>query len=156
MQVARQVILAGNWSQAALDCVTLDYESRHRRRIVLTCDSGRELLLDLAEPARLRDGDALLTEHGPVRVRAAAEPLLELRTDSQAACVRLAWHLGNRHVPAQLGERWVRIRSDHVLAELAGRLGATVVPVTAAFDPEPGAYAGDAHAGGASGRAPWR
>jgi len=96
---------------------------------------------------QLHDGDALRLDDGSyVEVRAAAEPLLELRTASPAELTRLAWHLGNRHVAAELGHGWLRIRPDHVLADLAVRLGATVEAVSAPFEPEAGAYAAHAHA----------
>ena len=137
---------AGTWQGAAIDAVLLDYDARHRRRTVLRCLSGSELLLDLPVAAQLRDGDALLLEDGGyIEVRAAAERLLELRTASAAALTRLAWHLGNRHVAAELGDGWLRIRADHVLADLAVRLGATVRPIDAPFEPEAGAYARHAH-----------
>jgi urease accessory protein len=111
------------------------------------CASGREVLLDLAAAVQLRHGDALvLDEGGLIEVHAACEPLLELRTKSAASLTRLAWHLGNRHVAAELADAALRIRPDHVLAELARRLGATVIEVEAPFDPEPGAYSAHAHA----------
>jgi urease accessory protein len=147
MDHATEVAAAGTWDGAPVDVVELDYDGRHRRRVVMTCASGRALLLDLPAAVQLRDGDALrLADGGHVVVRAAAEPLLELRAPSAHALVRLAWHLGNRHVPAELGDGWLRIRPDHVLADLARRLGAEVLEKAAAFEPEPGAYAGHAHA----------
>lgn len=154
MQSTQSVIPAGAWSDPPIDTITLDYEARHRRRVVLTTDGGCELLLDLAHAVQLRDGDALRTDAGLIHVRAAAEPLLELRAADARACVRLAWHVGNRHVPAQLGDNWLRVRPDPVLADLAVRLGADVVAICAAFDPEGGAYA--AHAPDAERRVPLR
>jgi urease accessory protein len=137
---------AGTWQGSSTDAVVLDYDARHRRRTVLRCLSGSEVLLDLPAAVQLHDGDALQLEDGSyVEVRAAAEPLLELRTASAAALTRLAWHLGNRHVAAELGDGWLRIRPDHVLADLAVRLGATVAPIDAPFEPEAGAYATHAH-----------
>jgi len=148
MYVARSIARAGGWSDPPVDTVTLDYESRYRRRIVLHCDSGREILLELPAAVLLHDGDALLTPAGPVAVRSAAEPLVQFELVSTAACVRLAWHLGNRHVPTQLGERTLRIRPDHVLEGLAHGLGARVRHIEAPFEPESGAYdAGHMHAG---------
>jgi len=143
---ASEVLAAGTWGAIPVDAVELDYDGRHRRRVVLTCVSGREVLLDLPAAVQLKDGDALrLGDGGHVMIRAAAEPLLELRAPSAHALTRLAWHLGNRHVPAQLGDSWLRIRPDHVLADLARRLGADVLEVAAPFEPEAGAYAGHAH-----------
>ena len=146
MERASEVLPAGTWDRDSVDVVELDYDGRHRRRVVLVCASGRELLLDLPVAVQLKDGDGLALEAGGcVVVRAASEPLLELRAPSAHALTRLAWHLGNRHVPAQLGDGWLRIRPDHVLADLARLLGADVCETMAAFEPEPGAYAGHAH-----------
>ena len=146
MQRAGEVLQAGAWDGSAIDVVELDYDGRHRRRLVLACVSGREILLDLPGAVQLKNGDALrLDDGGCVVVRAAMEALLELRAPSAPALTRLAWHLGNRHVPVQLGDGWLRIRPDHVLADLARRLGADVHEACDAFEPEPGAYAGHAH-----------
>jgi urease accessory protein len=147
MQRASSTAVAGTWSGPPLDRVALDYEGRHRRRITLRCASGREVLLDLPAVTHLRGGDAIrLDDGGFVEVCAAAEPLLELRAPSPGALVRLAWHLGNRHVAAELGDDCLRIRADHVLANLALQLGATVLEVQQPFDPEPGAYSAHTHA----------
>jgi urease accessory protein len=147
VQRASHIAAAGTWTGVACDRAVLDYEGRHRRRTTLQCESGREVLLDLAAAVQLRHGDALLLDDGGlVEVHAACEPLLELRMASAANLTRLAWHLGNRHVAAELGEASLRIRPDHVLADLARRLGATVIEVAAPFDPEPGAYSAHAHA----------
>jgi urease accessory protein len=147
VQRASHIAAAGTWTGPACDRALLDYEARHRRRTKLQCESGREVMLDLAAALRLRHGDALvLDDGGLVEVHAAREPLLELRTACAANLTRLAWHLGNRHVAVELGDASLRIQPDHVLADLARRLGATVIEVAAPFDPEPGAYAAHAHA----------
>jgi urease accessory protein len=143
---AAAVLPAGSWSDP-IDEVLIDFDRRHRRRIVLTTQSGRELLIDLAHAVRLRDGDGLaLDDGGVVRVRARAEPLLEIHGHGDAELVRIAWHLGNRHLPVQLlGDR-IRIRADHVIAEMVEGLGGHVEAIDAPFDPEAGAYApGAAH-----------
>ncbi len=123
--------------------VTLDYEDRYRRRIRLHDDDGIPFLLDLAEATRLAEGDALaVTEGGYIQVRAAAEPVDDVRCRSLSDTARMAWHIGNRHVPVQvLADGTLRIRHDHVIAAMARRLGADVEPKTAPFAPEPGAYA---------------
>jgi urease accessory protein len=134
---------AGHWRGPAIDSVTLDYQGRHRRRIAMAGQKGTRFLLDLARATPLRDGDGLLLEGGGiVAVEAAPEPLLEVRCRRPADLVRVAWHLGNRHLPTQLlGDR-LRIRTDHVIAEMLKSLGAEVTPVLAPFDPEGGAYGG--------------
>lgn len=134
---------AGSWSGTVDDTVSIDFDRRHRRRHVLTAAGGAELLIDLPQAIRLRDGDGLALEDGRmVRVQAAAEELLEIHAHGPAELVRIAWHLGNRHLPVQLlGDR-IRIRRDHVIEAMVHGLGGHAAPVEAPFDPEAGAYAG--------------
>ncbi len=134
----------GHWTRdAAVDTVTLDYDHRHRRRIRLRTDGGRDLLLDLPKAVPLANGDGLRLEDGGwVEVRAAQEALLEIRAGDPWQLLRLAWHVGNRHVPAEILADAIRIRPDHVIAKMIEGLGGTVLPVDAAFQPEGGAYAG--------------
>ena len=105
----------GHWpEEAALDAVTLAFLDRHRRRIRLVADSGAPFLLDLARPQRLTDGDGLeLDDGGYVRVRAAPEPVIEIEADHATDLLRIAWHIGNRHLPVQAVEGRLRIRDDH-------------------------------------------
>lgn len=138
------VLPAGEWDAARESGrVLVDFDRRHRRRIVLATEAGEEVLIDLPHAVRLRDGDGLEAADGlVVRVVARPEALLEIRAQDPADLARIAWHLGNRHLPVQLlGDR-VRIRADHVIAEMARGLGAHVAEVEAPFDPEAGAYAG--------------
>ena len=141
---AREVLPAGSWDPAgAPDQVSIDFDRRFRRRILLRTDGGRDVLLDLPQAVRLRDGDGLLLEDGGiVRVVAVAEKLLEIHAHSDAELVRIAWHLGNRHLPVQLIRDRIRIREDHVIAEMVELLGGHVETIEAPFDPEAGAYAG--------------
>ena len=132
---------AGAWTGDAADMVVLDHDGRHRRRIVLTGLSGARYLLDLAEAAHLRDGDGLeLAAGGVVQVVAKAEPLLEVTAQSAAELIRLAWHIGNRHLAAQVEDDRILIRRDHVIADMLARQGARVREIEAPFDPEGGAY----------------
>jgi len=132
---------ADSWSGEAADRVVLDYDDRHRRRITMTANKGTTFLLDLPSPAELRGGDALLLEDGRlVEVVAAPEALLEIRCSDARHLARIAWHIGNRHVPTQVLSDALRIRRDHVLADLARQLGADVVEIEAPFTPEGGAY----------------
>ena len=143
---AHSVLPAGTWRQTAQDRVLIDFDRRHRRRIRLTTETGADLLLDLPQAARLRDGDGLLLEDGGVvRVEARPEPLLDIHAHDADGLVRIAWHLGNRHLPVQLLGDHVRIRADHVIAEMVRTLGGHVHAVDAPFDPEPGAYAAAPH-----------
>lgn len=129
--------------RAITDTVTLDRQARYRRRLVLKTDGGRELMLDLAEASYLADGDGLLLAGGGiVLVRAAAEDLLEIHAVDAIALARIAWHLGNRHTPAQITGDAILIQPDHVLAEMVEGLGAHVHRVKRPFEPEGGAYGG--------------
>jgi len=135
------------WDAAReVDQVLVDYDRRHRRRILLPTEGGAEVLLDLPQAARLREGDGIvLDDGGVVRVRARAETLAEIHAHDDAELIRIAWHLGNRHLPVQLlGDR-IRIRADHVIEEMVEGLGGHVERIEAPFDPEAGAYAGGGH-----------
>jgi len=144
-----EVLPAGTWSGSAEDRVVLDYDGRHRRRLVLTADSGARYLLDLAEAVHLRHGDGLRATDGAiVEVVALAEPLLEVRAATPADLLRLAWHLGNRHLAADIQPDRILIRRDHVIAHMLEHQGAIVAEVLAVFDPEAGAYHGHAHGHG--------
>lgn len=136
------ILPAGSWdARAAIDAVVLDYDMRRRRRIVLTTEAGASLLLDLERPAHLREGDGLATEAGVVVVRARPEALLEIHAHDTDELVRIAWHLGNRHLPVQLLPGRLRIRADHVIADMVRGLGGHASGIAAPFDPEEGAYA---------------
>jgi len=147
---ATHVIPAGDWDGAPADTVTLDYDQRHRRRMAMTGVGGLGFLLDLAEAIPLRDGAGLRLEDGRiVAIVAAPEPLAEITADSAPELMRIAWHLGNRHLPAQLEATRIRIRRDHVIEHMVEHLGGSIAHVEAAFDPEGGAYGGGhAHADG--------
>lgn len=125
-----------------VDTITLDRQSRYRRRVLLTTDNGRELLLDLPEATYLAHGDGLVVEGGVVVVQAATEDLLEIHAHDALALATIAWHLGNRHTPAEITRGAIYIQPDHVLAELVEQLGAHVHRVRRPFEPEGGAYGG--------------
>ena len=140
----------GNWpAQAANDSVTLDFDGRHRRRIMLKTDRGRELLLELEKAVAMADGDGLeLAAGGWLKVIAAPEPVVEITAREPGALVRIAWHLGNRHLPMGfMGDR-LSIRPDHVIEAMVEGLGGVLRRLDAPFQPEGGAYAGPhRHAG---------
>jgi urease accessory protein len=143
MRRAQKILRAGEWSGEAAHAVTLDFDRRYRRRLRFCTDQGMEILLDLSEAIHIRDGDALALEDGAlVAVHAAAEELLEISAPSPDLLIRLAWHLGNRHLSAQFLPGAVRILNDHVIADMIRGLGGTAAQITAPFDPEPGAYHG--------------
>jgi urease accessory protein len=144
---ATQLRAQHRWTQAPADTVVLDFDDRHRRRMAMTGTRGLEFLLDLENAVALRGGDALVLDDGRlVEVVAAPEPLLEIRGNDPHHLVRLAWHLGNRHLPTQIMAKGLRIRRDHVIEAMVKGLGARVIEIEAPFDPEGGAYAGGGHA----------
>jgi len=138
------VLPAGSWNSARqVDAVRLEFDHRHRRRILLVTAGGAELLVDLPQAVRLREGDGLALESGDVvRVVAKPEALLEIHAHDEDSLVRIAWHLGNRHLPVQLLPGRIRIRADHVIGAMVEGLGGHVEAIEVGFDPEPGAYAG--------------
>jgi urease accessory protein len=132
----------GDWPQeSAVGTVTLVYLDRHRRRIRLVADSGEAYLLDLPRAHHLVDGDGLeLDCGGYLRVCAAPEPVFEIEAAEAADLLRIAWHLGNRHLPLQVAGAQLRIRADHVIADMVMGLGGRITRLEAPFDPETGAY----------------
>lgn len=136
-----EILPAGSWEGAPDDSVVLDREDRHRRRAVLDGARGTQVLLDLPKAVQLRHGDGLRLEDGRlVAILAAAEELVEIEAETTDALIRIAWHLGNRHLPTQLVPGALRIRRDHVIEDLVTRLGGRMSVLSAPFDPEGGAY----------------
>ena len=134
------------WTEAPADTVVLDFDDRHRRRMAMTGTRGLEFLLDLENAVVLRGGDALVLDDGRlIEVVAAPEPLVEIRGHDPHHLIRVAWHLGNRHLPTQIMAKGLRIRRDHVIEAMVKGLGARVIEIEAPFDPEGGAYAGGGH-----------
>jgi len=135
---------AGHWpKEKAAGLLTLDFDARHRRRIRLTSDQGEDVLLDLPKAVAMADGDGLQLEDGRwLKVRAAAEVIIEVRHNDPNQLMRLAWHLGNRHLPTEIRAQVLRIRPDHVIEDMLLGFGADLVKVQAAFQPEGGAYGG--------------
>jgi urease accessory protein len=143
---ATKVLGQHRWKEAAADTVVLDFDDRHRRRMAMRGTRGLEFLLDLESAVALRGGDALVLEDGRlVEVVAAPEPLVEIKGSDPHHLIRVAWHLGNRHLPTQIMPKGLRIRRDHVIEAMVKGLGARIVEIEAPFDPEGGAYAGAAH-----------
>ena len=142
----RIVAIEPGGSAVPRDSVRLDHDRRSRRRLVLETRGGRRILLDEQRPVHLRDGAVLrLADGTAVLVEAEPEPLHEIHAHSSAELVRIAWHLGNRHLPTQLipgpDGGTIRIRHDHVIAAMVEGLGGHVHALDAPFDPEGGADA---------------
>lgn len=137
---------AGHWpDKEASGTFTLDFDARRRRRIRLSTDQGEDVLLNLPKAVAMEDGDGLQLDNGRwLKVRAAAESLIEVRHRDRNRLVRIAWHLGNRHLPTEVRDEALRIRPDHVIEDMLRGLEAYLLRVHARFQPEGGAYEGRA------------
>jgi urease accessory protein len=143
---AIEVLPAGAWAkEAAIDHVRLTFDERNRRRLRYVAIGGTEFVLDLPRTTVMHDGDGLKLDNGQfIAVEAAPEALAEVTAPDLRTLLRLAWHIGNRHLPAELQPTRILIRDDHVIVQMLEGLGATVRRLEATFTPEPGAYSGAA------------
>jgi urease accessory protein len=124
----------------------LPFEARQKSRLKTRLTSGEEVGLMLPRGEILRGGDLVTVSDGRViEVVAEAEKVLHVECRSPAALAKAAYHLGNRHVPVQVGDGFLRLAADHVLEEMLIKLGAKVSEMEAPFEPEAGAYAGAHH-----------
>ena len=129
-----------------LDSVMLAPDQRRLQTAHLTGVNGTLIGLMLPEPVTLRMGDAFELDGGDlVEIVVEPEPLTEIRANDLTHLARLAWHLGDRHVPIQVLANRIRMRRDAALEAMLAALGARLTPIEAPFDPEGGAYA--THAG---------
>ncbi len=144
MLIARQRIPP----QTAFDAeLALPFEQRQKSRLRTTVADGEEIGLFLERGTVLRGGEFLRADDGRVvRVVAADEDLVEVRSSDPAMQARAAYHLGNRHTPVEVGDGWLRIAADEVLTGMLRGLGAAVTPLRAPFEPEAGAYGAGRHA----------
>jgi urease accessory protein len=135
--------------------LTMRFEDRRRSRMRARLDDGREAALLLPRGTILREGDRLRAEQGEiVAVRAAAQTLSIARAEDRVLLTRAAYHLGNRHVPVQVGEGWLAYEHDHVLDGMVREIGLPVETRVAPFEPEAGGYGqggGHRHAHGGAG-----
>ena len=121
--------------------ISLEAQDRHVRRKVIALSNGEEVLVDFEKAIKLEDGDCLVLEDGRlVQIAATLEDLLEIRASDSNHLSRLAWHIGNRHLEAQIETTRILIRPDHVIAKMLQGQGATVSKVREKFSPEHGAY----------------
>ena len=121
-----------------MDRVELPFDRRQRSRQLARLVSGEQVGLVVDRGRIMRGGDVVKTVDGrDVQIVAAKEKLAHIEADDLA---RVSYHLGNRHVPVQVGNGFLRIAQDHVLEEMVRKLGARVSHIEAAFEPEGGAY----------------
>lgn len=124
----------------------LPFDLRQKSRLRTHLVSGEEVGLMLPRGEILRGGDLVTASDGRViEVIAQEEKILDVKAESATALAKIAYHLGNRHVPVQVGDGFLRITEDHVLEEMVKKLGGKVSHVEAPFEPEAGAYAGGHH-----------
>ena len=126
--------------------LSLPIDQRTKSRLKVTLDDGQEAGLFLPRGQVLRNGDLLQSTEGLViQVQAAAEAVSTVHSDDANALARVAYHLGNRHVPLQITSSWVRYQHDHVLDDMVTGLGLEVTVEDAPFEPEAGAYKRASH-----------
>jgi urease accessory protein len=146
---ANAYLRAGAWSGAAFDIVVLAHDERHLRRRVLRLEHEGEALVDFSAAVSLEHGDALALADGRlIEVIAAEEELLEVTAHSAAELSGLCWHIGNRHLAAQIEEGRILILRDHVIKAMLEGLGAHLREVSETFHPMRGAYSGHSHGHG--------
>lgn len=137
---------ANHGKGAPFDLVVLAADERRIRRKLLTLTKGEEVLVDFPEATTLEDRDVLVLEDGRlVEIVAANENVYEITGRDSEHLTKLAWHLGNRHLPAQIEKHRILIARDHVIRDMLIGLGASVKELSAPFSPEHGAYHGHSH-----------
>lgn len=128
------------------DEVSLSFDLRQKSRLRARLQSGEEVAIFMPRGTILRGGDFMIAEDGSViRVIAAAQQVMRVTAESHLDLMRAAYHLGNRHVPLELGEGYLKLESDYVLKEMLIGLGVAVEEVSQSFEPEAGAYGGGHH-----------
>jgi len=141
-------VLASPPTEKPTGVLTLTFDQRRKSRLRAALDDGREVALMLLRGTILRDGDHLRGEGVIALVRAAAESLSIASTTNAHLLTRAAYHLGNRHVPLQIGTDTLAYAHDHVLDDMVRGLGLTVTSRQAPFEPEAGAFADQEHGHG--------
>jgi len=138
--------LEHSYSYQIDDHIVLDHDVREKGRFKVESISGQEIRVFLERGKTLLVGECLKTECGKIiEVRGAEEEVIEATCDDWEMFSKACYHLGNRHVKIQMGERWLRMKSDYVLEEMLELLGLSVTKKRAVFIPESGAYAGGHH-----------
>ena len=133
----------GDYGVPIRDRLELPFERRQKTRQRATLASGEEVAIELERGLVLRGGDCVLASDGRViEVVAQAERVIHVECETPQALARAAYHLGNRHVPVQVGEGWLRIAADRVLERMLEGLGAKLTALDLPFEPEAGAYGG--------------
>ena len=128
------------------DKVAMSFDLRQKSRVRVTLQSGQEAALFMQRGTILRGGDLLQADNGAIiAVIAADQAVMKVTAPSSKALTRAAYHLGNRHVPLEIGDGWLKLETDSVLKDMLVGLGVSVTELQAPFEPESGAYAGGGH-----------
>jgi urease accessory protein len=145
-RATKHVSAASRTPGRVVDTLILTYAQRTAQRGFLFGVNGTCIELDFAEPVRLRTDDALMLDDGNLaEVVAEAEPLIEMRAADPSSFARLAWHLGDRHVPIEVKANRLRMRRDPAIEKLLHDLDVKLIAIEAPFEPEDGAYAVAGH-----------
>ena len=137
----KRIINNNNWKLKADDEITLDSLDRNRRRIALITKKKVAFLLDQKKTVFLNNGALLvLSNEYKVKVKAKLEEVLKVETNTKQNLSVLAWHIGNRHIPAEIHNNYILIKRDAIISKMLKLLGAKVLKKKLSFTPEPGAY----------------
>ena len=121
-----------------IDTITLNYNDRFIRRKKLASDNNLEFLVNLPETISVNKDDGFLLDDGNViLIKNAKETLIEIKNED---LIKLAWHIGNRHIPCQIETNRLLIHEDKVIENLIVRLGGSIKKISEEFSPEGGAY----------------
>jgi urease accessory protein len=137
----KKIINNNLWKCRVDDEIVLDYQDRNRRRIKLDSKKKISFLLDEKETVFLNNGSLLiLSNEYKVKVIAKLENVLKVEAKDKSNLSSLAWHIGNRHIPAEIHKDYIIIQRDEIISRMLKLLGAKVVKKKLSFTPEKGAY----------------
>ncbi|MEM9136249.1 MAG: urease accessory protein UreE [Cyanobacteria bacterium P01_F01_bin.42] len=128
------------------DRLFLNADERRRSFCRCVSDQGKTIRVSLKRGTILQDGDILLSEPDEagevhyITILARPEPVLTVTADSSLALLKAAYHLGNRHVPLEMTEAYLRLSPDPVLHNMLRTMPVTLTEAIAPFYPEAGAY----------------
>ena len=136
-----KIINNTSWRYKENDEVILDSQDRYRRRIKLVSKRKVSFLLDEKKTVFLKNGALLILSNSyRIKVIAKIEDVLKIKAGSINNLLVLAWHLGNRHIPAEIHKNYILIKRDEVIGKMLKLLGAKVFKKKLSFSPESGAY----------------
>tara|TARA_A100001011_G_scaffold395692_1_gene491477 strand:- start:1289 stop:1723 length:435 start_codon:yes stop_codon:yes gene_type:complete len=136
-----KIINNSRWKYKENDEIMLDCQDRNRRRIKLISKKNIPFLLDEKKTVFLKNGALLILSNSyKIKVIAKLEDVLKIEAGSRNNLLVLAWHIGNRHIPAEIHKNYILIRRDEVIGKMLKLLGARVFKEKLSFTPVLGAY----------------